>query len=137
MATLKEVLERKKEVTDKISIQVRTISAALIVFTWSIFSSVDSSKAAEIRKVFTPFLLLIDIFAILALAADFLQYVCAQRVVENALSVPESKSSGNYLYDDEWPSYRAQNWAFLLKQIFCATAVLLTILIIIVDLLTH
>jgi hypothetical protein len=125
MATQNEILAREKDVTDKISTQVRTISGGLIVFTWSIYNSSEHTLAAGMRGVLAPLFLVVDFFCIAALSADFVQYVCAKLSVESSLNQPIDAANDLYGYNDEWISYKAQYWAFWLKIILCGLAILL------------
>ena len=124
MATQKDLIDREKEVTDKISAQVRTIAAGLIIFTWGIFNSTEATLAAEMKRVLVPLLLVVDILCILALGADFLQYVFV--TVGKAFNNPVGTE---FAYDDEWTSYRAQNWAFWAKIVLAGLAILMIILL--------
>ncbi len=63
--------------------------------------------------------------------------MCAQMVVETALKDPENLKAKDYAFDNEWLSYRAQHWAFVLKQIFCVIAILIAVLVILICLGTH
>src|SRR4051794_15346130 len=105
MATKKDILDRKKEVTDKISTQVRTIAAGLIVFTWSVYSSTEHGMASAMKSVLTPLLLVIDLLCVFALSADFLQYMSSWLTTDKALKDSENISQDDYTYDDEWISY--------------------------------
>jgi hypothetical protein len=125
MATQNEILAREKDVTDKISTQVRTISAGLIVFTWSIYNAADNTLAAGMKNVLAPLFLVVDILCIAALSADFLQYVCAKVSVENSLNQPMDAAKDMYGYDDEWLSYKGQYWAFWAKIVLCGLAIVL------------
>ena len=124
MATQNDILAREKDVTDKISTQVRTIAVGLIVFTWSIYNASDHTLAAGMKTVLAPLFLVVDIFCIGALLADFLQYVFAKVSVENSLNEPIDAGADIYGYNDEWISYKAQYWAFLSMIDLCGLAIL-------------
>jgi len=125
MATQNEILAREKDVTDKISTQVRTISVGLIVFTWSIYNSAENTLAAAMRNVLAPLFLVVDILCIAALSADFIQYVCAKVSVENSLNQPIDAANDVYGYHTGWLSYKGQYWAFWAKIVLCGLAIAL------------
>jgi len=125
MATQNEILAREKDVTDKISTQVRTIAAGLIVFTWSIYNASEHTLAAGMKNVLAPLFLVVDILCIGALLADFLQYVFAKVSVESSLNEPIDAKNDVYGYNDEWISYKAQYWTFWAKIALCSLAILL------------
>jgi hypothetical protein len=123
MATQKDLIQRETEVTDKISTQVRTIAAGLIIFTWGIFNSSEGTLASGMRRMLIPLLLIVDVLCILALSADFLQYIFAKITVDKAFN---NIVNDGYAYDDEWTCYRAQNWAFWSKIVLSGLAILMT-----------
>jgi len=125
MATQNEILAREKDVTDKISTQVRTISVGLIVFTWSIYNAADHTLAAGMKRVLAPLFLVVDILCIAALSADFIQYVCAKVSVENSLNQPIDAANDVYGYHTGWLSYKGQYLAFWTKIVFCGLAIAL------------
>ncbi len=124
MATQLEILAREKDVTDKISTQVRTISVGLIVFTWSIYNASEHTLASGMKSVLAPLFLVVDFLCIGALFADFLQYVFAKVAVENSLNQPIDAKNDIYGYNDDWISYKAQYWSFWLKIVLCGLAIL-------------
>jgi len=129
MASEKDILDREKEVTDKISTQVRTISVGLIVFTWSIYNAAEHTLAAGMKRVLSPLFVVVDILCVLALGADFLQYVCAKVAVENSLNEPMDRANNLYGYKAAWLSYRAQYWTFWSKIAFCGAAIALALIV--------
>lgn len=137
MATEADLIAREKDVTDRISTQVRTLAAGLIVFTWSIFNSTEGTFSAAIRKGMTPFLLLIDLFAIFALVFDVGQYMLAEMVIDESWAKPVKAATetapAEYTYYDKTTIYRAQKWVFWLKTACCGAAVALTLVVVLLQ----
>ena len=137
MATEADLIAREKDVSDKISTQVRTLAAGLIVFTWSIFNAADGTFSAGIRKGMTPFLLLIDLFALFALAFDVGQYIFAQLVINESWAKPVKAATeteaAQYTYYNQTTIYRAQYWTYWAKQICCGAAVALTLAVVLLQ----
>jgi hypothetical protein len=137
VATEADLIAREKDVTDRISTQVRTLAAGLIVFTWSIFNSADATFSAAIRKGMTPFLLLIDLFAIFALILDVGQYMLAEMVINESWAKPVKAATETepavYTFNDKGIPYRAQTWVFWLKQACCGAAVALTLVVVLLQ----
>lgn len=118
---LKDMLDRKKEITDKLSTQVRTIALGILIATWGLLT--NSNPQTEILvKSFLPAFTLIDLCAVLALLFDFVQYVCSYEVVSKALKTRDTETQlGDY--DDQSSSFRWANRFFILKQVSAAVAV--------------
>jgi hypothetical protein len=116
VVTKKDVLDRRKEMSDKISTQVRTLSVGLLAFTWGLLVS-DSALAKEMTASLKWHLLVIGGMAIVVVLLDFLQYSFGHEVALKLLRQMEvSKAKeGEYNYDD--PLWRLQNWLFYAKQV--------------------
>lgn len=121
MASKQDVLDRQKEVTDKISTQVRTIAAGLIVFTWGIYTG-TADITVELAKKFSPLLIAVDALCVAAILADFLQYLCAYQVVKDALHKLRAGNLQDVKYDDTTLTFRCQNYFFTAKQVLLAAA---------------
>jgi hypothetical protein len=121
MATEKEVLERKKETSDKVSTQVRTMGLGLLAFTWGLIIS-DSPLAKAIAETLKWHLLVIGFLSILTVFLDFLQYVVGYQVALRLLRSMEARGADTGDYNYESFLWRAQNWLFYAKQILLAMA---------------
>lgn len=73
MATKQEILEEIKFLSDRISVQVRTISLGLLAITWGLLIA-ESNVAIEIARQMGKSLMIIGGLAILTMFFDFLQY---------------------------------------------------------------
>ncbi len=124
MATQKDVLDRKKDVTDRISTQVRTLSLGVLVYVWGVMGASPGTLAATLARQFPVTLLCMALFAVLALATDYLHYFFATIVVDDVLHNPKSKETGVYDFHSRKWSYRAQQAAYWSKQLWCILAVL-------------
>lgn len=133
--TLAEVVERQKEVTDKISTQVRNVSVGVILFAWSVLSASPNSKLADISKSLLGLIGLVALMAVGALIVDYVQYVLAVRVVSIVLSDTEAHKTHQYEYPDQHAFYRAQYWCFWGKQILCGAAIFFTLLTVFIQFL--
>ena len=134
MATEKEVLERKKDTSDKVSTQVRTMGLGLLAFTWGLIIS-DSPLAKAIAETLKWHLLLIGFLSILTVFLDFLQYVLGYQVALRLLRSMEARGADTGDYDYKSFLWRAQNWLFYGKQILLAMAASYLLMAIIVFLL--
>jgi hypothetical protein len=121
-ASYADVLERLAAVSDRISLQVRTLALGLLAFTWAIFVG-DSDLPTRLAIAFKWHLLLIAGLAIAALALDLLQYVVGYLVADSLRMRLESTNTekGEYEYDSF--GYRTQTWCFFGKQIVIGIAV--------------
>ncbi|HEY0263940.1 MAG TPA: hypothetical protein VGC07_05405 [Granulicella sp.] len=129
---LKDVWARKREVTDKISTQVRTISAGMVLFAWSVMSASANTMLAKIADREGSWVSLVALFAIFALVSDYIQYVLGLRVTDITLAHPKDAAKTKYEFPVEKPVYKAQYVFFWAKQIFCFAAVLVVIVIVLV-----
>lgn len=108
-----KVLEQKQYVTGRIGESCRFIGFGLI----AIFYTLKTSKepfAQEIVAAHPSLLWLIGSFGVLAIVADYLQYVMGSFAVESALA----NEAGGYKYDDKSCSYRARSAFYWAKQVF-------------------
>lgn len=125
MATEQEVLARKKEVTDRISVQVRTLALSFIAVVWLFLVPTKDGPPLLPHAPDKLFLLGAGLTALLAMVIDFLQYVAAYQTVQQALNgTAEKEKPPNFEYDYDAFAYRAQNWCFWGKQLFVATSFL-------------
>src|SRR2546430_2655418 len=99
MASEAEILARKKEMSDKISTQVRTLGVGILALTWGLTVS-DSAIAKDITAKLKMPLLWVGTLAIGVIFLDFLQYVCSYEVARRLLNYMEANklTVGEYDY---------------------------------------
>lgn len=114
-----KVLNEKRHVTQNVTGLVRYIAFGITAACFAIFSS-SSEFSVAIISTRQNTLLLAAILAVLTIFFDYLQFVAATCSVNKAL---ENKD-GNFLYDDEWLSYKVREIFFVLKQILLIGSVL-------------
>lgn len=113
MATEKDILDDLKAVSGKISDLIRTVGLAIIAFVWLL---VVGGKDAPImpKPLNRNELILAGLFALLAMGADYLQYLAGYFSSKQAHATGKS---GEYAYKKTWLSYRFRRWFFAIKQI--------------------
>lgn len=116
MATKQEILEEIKFLSDRISVQVRTISLGLLAITWGLLIA-ESNVAIEIARQMGKSLMIIGGLAILTMFFDFLQYFFGYWFTNSLLKEMEkaNRSEAKYRYSD-W-RYRFRGYLFWIKQI--------------------
>lgn len=129
MASHKEVLDRRKEVTDKISTQVRTLAVSFIAIVWLFLVPGKDGSPVLPHEPDQSFLLYAGLAAVMAMVVDFLHYVFAYKVTQQVIKTAGSNGQpAEYSYNYDTHAYRAQLWCFWGKQVLVAAAfVLLTI----------
>ncbi len=115
MATKNNVLDRKKESSDKISAQVRTLGVGILALTWGLLAS-DSAIAKQMATTLRMPLLRAGTLAVLVILLDYMQYFFAHEVARLLLNQMERDglNEGQYNYKS-WP-YRLMYWLFYGKQ---------------------
>ena len=121
MASEKDILDRRKEMSDNISTQVRTLGIGLLAFTWGLVVS-DSAVAKSITSDLKWHLLLIGCLAIVVILADFLQYACGHQVALRTLRKMEADGKDSAEYDYKDPFWIWQTRFFNIKQIVLIVA---------------
>lgn len=123
MATEKDILEDLKAVTTQISNLVRTVGLAIIAFVWLL---VVGGKDAPVlpNPLDRNGLILAGLLALLAMGADYLQYLAGYRSSKRAHA---SGRNGTYEYNKTWLSYRLRVWFFTIKQILLILAFVLLV----------
>lgn len=125
MATEQEVLARKKEISDRISTQVRTLALSFIAVAWLFLVPTKDGPPVLPHAPDKLFLIGAGLTALLAMVIDFLQYVAAYQAVQQALKVTrDTKKPSDFEYDYDAIAYRAQTWCFWGKQLFVAASFL-------------
>ena len=112
---LEDVRTRLKDVSDKISAQVRTLGLGVIAFTWGLLVG-DAPVAKNLAASFRWQILAIGGLAILSLLLDFLQYVAGYKNALALFTHMESAGDMEGQYDYSSFSYRVQNFCFSAKQ---------------------
>ncbi len=90
MVTKETVLSDLRDVTDKVSSQVRTVAIGVLAVTWGLLVG-DSSVAKAIATQLRGSLVLLGAASVLVLFLEFLQYVAGYRSTKNLLRVMEAK----------------------------------------------
>jgi hypothetical protein len=121
MATKADILARKKDMSDKISTQVRTLGVGILALTWGLTIS-DSAIAKEMTVKLKMPLLWVGTLAIGVVLLDFLQYVCAYDVARRLLNYVEANSLAEGEYDYTSPLWILQSVLFYGKQLLLAAA---------------
>jgi hypothetical protein len=134
MVTEKEVLERKQEMSDKISTQVRTVGIGLLAFTWGLLVS-DSAIARSIAEPLKWHLLVISLLAILVVFLDFFQYVLGHETARKLIRQMERQSTGEGQYDYGSRLWKFQYYFFYAKQIGVTVAAVYLLAVILTFLL--
>lgn len=126
MASHKDVLDRQKEVSDKISAQTRTLAVSILAISWVLV--VPGKEGALFLHPPNPMWLIVaGTLSLLALSFDFFQYVFSYRTVQETLGKPQDATSEDgeegknkrektYTYDYKSTNYKAQNFFFEYKQ---------------------
>jgi hypothetical protein len=121
MASEADILARKKDMSDKISAQVRTLGVGILALTWGLTVS-DSAIAKEMTAKLKMPLLWVGTLAIGVILLDFLQYVCAYEVARRLINQMEANKQTEGEYDYKSLLYKLQSVLFYGKQILLAAA---------------
>ena len=124
MATEADVLSRQKEVTDRISTQVRTLAVSFLALVWLFLVPGKDGAPVTPFAVDKGLLLAAGATALLAMVLDFLQYVAGYLSVRHTLKNPVTTQGQqpNYVYDYGLIRYKAQRWMFWGKQVLLAAS---------------
>lgn len=128
MAALKDILERRKEVSDKISTQVRTLSVSFLAVVWLFLVPGKEGAPVFPFPLDKNLLLNAGLLAVLAMVVDYLQYafayLAAHDLIESTTKVTDDKGVESevtdYKYDDESAKYIAIKVTFWGKQALVA-----------------
>lgn len=121
MASEADILARKKDMSDKISAQVRTLGVGILALTWGLTIS-DSAIAKEMTAKLKMPLLWVGTLAIGVILLDFLQYVCSYEVARRLMNQMEANKQTEGEYDYKSLLYKLQSILFYGKQILLAAA---------------
>jgi hypothetical protein len=108
----KSILEEKRYVSSKISDLCRYIGFGLVAVVYSLLTS-DSDVVIKLYEKHITFLLIVAAFGVSTIVLDYLQFLGGYYAVNSALKNEE----GEFLYDDNWFSYKLRRWAFYAKQV--------------------
>ena len=114
MATEADLLARKKDVSDRISGQVRTLSVSLIGVNWLFLVPGKDGPPPFPSPPDRDLMLVAGASALLALGADFLQYVANYQMVQDGLAT--GKATGVWGFDSAYWGWKASNVLFWVKQ---------------------
>jgi hypothetical protein len=122
VATRQEVLASQKEISDRLSAQVRTLSISFLALVWLLLFPGKDGSSITPHTPSRTLLLTAGIAAILAMVTDFLQYVAGYIVVRQTLRTPFR--SDNDPYEDQYTTFAWQSKTFLFvaKQVWLATS---------------
>ncbi len=127
MSTVKEVLDRQKEVTDRISSQVRTLALSFLAVIW-LFLIPGQDTPVLPHPLNNGLLMGAGATALLAMVIDFGHYVAAYLSVQHTLnSIPEGQDVEKFTFEYDYSlfRYRAQYWCFWGKQLLVAVSFIL------------
>jgi hypothetical protein len=119
-----EVLARQKEVTDRISTQVRTLSVSFLAVVWLFLVPGKDGAPVLPHAVDKQLLIAAGAAALLAMVFDFLQYFASyltvKKTLEDKKAVEGKPGEFTFEYDYNLIRYQAQTWFFWGKQILLA-----------------
>ncbi len=131
MATLQQILDRKKDVSGQVSTQTRTLALGMLAISWALLTVHDDPLRTMALNVSRFWMLSLAVCAVLVIAFDLLQYVAATKVAEKAIKAAEAASTKTALFDDTTLAYKAQAFLYHAKfYVLVAGAVLLMIIFI-------
>lgn len=136
MATFDKILERRKEVSDKISTQVRTLSLSFLAVVWLFLVPSKEGPPVFPFPLDKDLLLNAGLLAVLAMIVDYLHYAFAYLAAHDLITTTtkETDDKGvvteetDYKYDDKSKKYLAIKVAFWTKQALVALSFALLVL---------
>ena len=129
MASLEQILERKKEVTGQISTQTRTLAYGLLAISWALLTAHDDPLKAMATHVSRTSVLALAVLSVLVIAFDLLQYVFAEKVAQAALNEAENSTCKAVAYKNNSYSYKLQVLFYKMKFFLLVLASILLIYI--------
>lgn len=122
MATESQILERQKEVSDRISTQVRTLAVSFLALVWLFLVPGQDGAPRLPNEINVTLLMVSGAAAVGSLIFDFLQYLASYLTVREALSAKPDDAPDDYEYGYDYDSfsYRVQSVFFWLKQVALA-----------------
>ena len=123
MPTIEKIVEELHWLCDRISTQVRTMSISLLIITWGFLigkPEISQPLPSWLKKN----LLVIGIFALIAMFGDFLQYFFGLWNVDSLRKSMEDKKQTEAEYDYDTITYKLRGFFFWFKLILVLIACL-------------
>jgi hypothetical protein len=114
--TLEELDKQLDAYSDRISTQLRTLNLGILGIVWLFLVKQHDVEKIAI-KIPEKGLICIALGCIFVLCLDLLQYVFAERTVDEAFERAERSASKTAAYHPDTFNYRAQLWCYALKRI--------------------
>ena len=105
-------LEQKTTVTSRLSESTRFVAFGIVAWVFAVQAS-DASFSKSYVLSYEGWINLAGALAVLSIACDYLQYLCAYFSVEHALK----RKDQAYKFNRRHPSYLLQNLFFWIKQL--------------------
>ncbi len=122
MATLQEILDRKREVSGQVSAQTRALALGMLAISWALLTTPYEPLLSMASHVSRPLILGLAVVAVLVLVMDLLQYVAATSVAEKATQDAEKSAQLTAAYDSSSLAYRAQAFLYYAKFVLLIVA---------------
>lgn len=122
MATLQEILDRKREVSGQVSAQTRALALGMLAISWALLTTPYEPLLSMARHVSRLLILGLAVVAVLVLVMDLLQYVAATSVAEKATQEAEKSAQLTAAYDSSSFAYRAQAFLYYGKFVLLVVA---------------
>lgn len=125
--SLDELAKQLDDYSDRISTQVRTVNLGVLGLTWLLL--LPSSDVHAAFTVPRRALLAVTLCCILAILAEFGQYLLGERTVDETFNRAEKSSTKSAAYDAATLSYRGQLVCYRAKLLltFAAAGILLLV----------
>ena len=129
MAKISDIVKELQDLSNQISLQVRTIALSLLALSWGLLVGA-APVHVQISDNERTGLIRIGLVAILVLLIDFLQYLSGYKDALTVLTTAEAKGLQEASYDSRSLLYRLRGWLFRAKtwMIFVASAYLFYLL---------
>jgi len=122
MATLQEILDRKKEVSGQVSAQTRALALGMLAISWALLTTPYEPLLSMASHVSRALILGLAVCAVLVLVLDLLQYVAATSVAEKATQEAEAAEHQTATYDNSSFAYKAQAYLYYAKFVLLIVA---------------
>jgi hypothetical protein len=127
--TLDQLESELKELSARISRQVRTVNVGILALAWTLLLK-GKDVQPLVAKMPDKALLLVALLCILSVAADFCQYLFAETAVDATYDRAAASKTRTAGYDAECLSYRAQVWFYRAKLLLTAFAAIVVVILI-------
>jgi hypothetical protein len=115
MATLADILARRKDVTGQISTQIRTFALGFIAISWALLTAHDEPLHSMVLNVDRSWILWLAGVSVIVLLCDLAQYVSAEHVAKVATDAAEKANPREAEFDDKSRAYRLQMFFYHAK----------------------